>query len=222
MPAWVQSRLPRYLAAPRPPDPKKKIMILEKLKNIIDRSYVVLPASTQFIQSLMEFLDVDKGITDIRLVYNGTSCGLNETLWAPNFWLPTPAAAARVLGVGYYMVDIDLGEMFLNFPLRVLLQRFSRIDLRHYARDLGETLSKEEANKKYLVHWVRCWMGLQPSPFMAVQFYYLAEEFAQGNPLDKKNPMGWDLVRLNLPGDPKYDPTLPRVMKWNNLIQKIS
>jgi hypothetical protein len=77
------------------------------------------------------------------------------------------------------MVDIDLGEMFLNFLLPVLLQRFSGIDLRHYARDLGETLSKEEANKKYLVRWLQCWMGLQPSPFMAVQFYYLAEEFAR-------------------------------------------
>jgi hypothetical protein len=26
---------------------------------------------------------VDKGLDDIRMVYNGTSCGLNEVLWAP-------------------------------------------------------------------------------------------------------------------------------------------
>jgi hypothetical protein len=83
---------------------------------------VILPSNKEFIKSLMDSFEVDKGITDIRMVYNGTSCGLNETLWAPNFFLPTPSSAARVLGYGYYMVDIDLGEMFLNFSLSELLQ----------------------------------------------------------------------------------------------------
>jgi hypothetical protein len=34
--------------------------------------------------------------------------------------------------------------------------------------------------------------------------------------------MRWDLVKLNLPGDPKFDPTMPRVMKWDSLINKIA
>ena len=75
----------------------------------------------------MDFFEVDKD-SDIRLVYNGTSCGLNDALWAPNFWLPTPATAARTLSYGYYMVDINLGEMFLNFPLHKALQRFSGVE----------------------------------------------------------------------------------------------
>jgi hypothetical protein len=63
----------------------------------------------------MDFFEVEKD-SDIHLVYNGTSCGLNNLIWAPHFWLPMPATVARLLGYSYYMVDIDLGEMLLNFP----------------------------------------------------------------------------------------------------------
>jgi hypothetical protein len=87
---------------------------LEKLQKILDGSYVVAPCTADFIQSCLECFEVDKG-SNIRLVYNETSCGLNDALWSPNFWLPTPATAARTLGYGYYMVDINLGGMFLNF-----------------------------------------------------------------------------------------------------------
>jgi len=40
---------------------------------------------------------------DIRVVYNGTSSGLNEAVWAPNFWLPTPNTALRHLDYGLFM-----------------------------------------------------------------------------------------------------------------------
>jgi hypothetical protein len=183
MPIWIKSKLPRFQGPARPPDPEKKHLILAKLKKILDRGYVVTPDSIDFIKSLMDFFDVEKD-SDIRLVYNGTSCGLNEALWAPNFFLPTPATAARTLGYGYYMVDIDLGEMFLNFPLHESLQRFSGVDFSQYVSEL-----REGPCKRWWVHWTRCWMGLKPSPFMAVRFYYLAEEFARGNRKDKNNAL---------------------------------
>jgi hypothetical protein len=34
--------------------------------------------------------------------------------------------------------------------------------------------------------------------------------------------MWWDYLRLNLLGDPKYNPTQPRVMKWDSLVNKIA
>ncbi len=43
------------------------------------------------------FFSVDKGETDIRMVYNGTSCGLNDILYTPHFpsvpyyWVSTSA-----------------------------------------------------------------------------------------------------------------------------------
>ena len=97
----------------------------------------------------MDFFEVEKD-SDIRLVYNGTSCGLNDALWAPNFFLPTPAAAARVLGFGYYMVDIDLGEMFLNFPFHETLQRYSGVDFSHYSADF------QDAYLNVRFHWTIC------------------------------------------------------------------
>ena len=211
MSIWIRSKLPRHQQKARPPDPLKKELIRDKLQKILDRRYVVAPVTVGFIRSLMEFFDVRKD-DDIRLVYNGTSCGLNDALWAPNFWLPTPATAARSLGYGYYMADIDLGEMFLNFPLHEILQRFSGIDLSHYS----------EAEIAMWVHWTRCWMGLKPSPYMAVRFYYWAEEFARGDRRAPTNALRWDLVKLNLLGDPAYDPTLPRVMKWDSSIENIA
>ncbi len=63
---------------------------------------------------------------------------------------------------------------------------------------------------------------MKPSSFMEVRFYYFAEEFARGNRRCKGNPLRWDYVRLNLPGDPAYDPTLPRVMKWDKVINNMA
>jgi hypothetical protein len=223
MTVWVKSRLPIYDRRARPPDPSKKLLIAEKLQKILDRGYVVFPEEKSFIKSLMDFFDVEKG-SDIRMVYNGTSCGLNDVLWAPNFWLPYPATAARLLSYGYYMVDIDLGEMFLNFPLPKLLKRYSGVDLTPYAEELHKSREPKKplSSGRQWVHWTRCWMGLKPSPFMAIRFYYLAEEFARGNRWQKDNPLRWDRILLNLPGATDFDPTMPRVMKWDELIKNIA
>jgi hypothetical protein len=36
------------------------------------------------------------------------------------------------------------------------------------------------------------------------------------------NPLRWEKVRLNLPGNPTYDPTLPRLMKWDKGVDNIA
>jgi hypothetical protein len=65
-------------------------------------------------------------------------------------------------------------------------------------------------------------MGMGPSPYIAVRMYYVAEEFYRGPPLLPHNPVGYDEVRLNLPGNDDYTPTLPRVIKWNRKAASIS
>jgi hypothetical protein len=74
-----------------------------------------------------EMIGFPSNTDDIRVVYNGASCGLNNTVWAPNFWLPTTKSATRVLNFNYCGVDLDLvGEtFFLNFPLPILFCLFS-------------------------------------------------------------------------------------------------
>jgi hypothetical protein len=59
-------------------------------------------------------------------------------------------------------------------------------------------------------------MGSRPSPYNAVLYYYLAEEFVRGNPTDTSNPFYWDKLLLNLPGSLTFDPTRPRIMKWDS------
>jgi hypothetical protein len=69
------------------------------------------------ILCLTSFFSVPKGDTDIRMVYNGTSSGMNSHLWAHWLALPTIYALARALAVGTFMGDSYIGEMFLNFML---------------------------------------------------------------------------------------------------------
>jgi hypothetical protein len=209
---FISGTLPNHTRAARRPKQLKVPLYIPKLKSIIERGYV----STGHVCSLADYFDVPKA-DDIRLVYNGTSCGLNEALWAPNFWLPTPRSALRVLGYNYYSVDQDLSDMFLSFPLHPKLQPYSGIDLTPFKQELNI-----KSTGPYWLRWTRCWMGAKPSPYCAVAFYYYAEEFVRGNRTCPNNPLRWHQVKLNLPGDPKFDPTLPRVMKWDNILQTIA
>jgi hypothetical protein len=171
-----------------------------------------------FVESLMEYFDVPKADA-IGLVYNGTGCGLNIRVWAPNFWLPVLRSATNVLNFGYCSVDIDLGDFFLSFPLPELYRRYSGIDLTPFKESLGWA---NLSDKEFETIWERCWMGFRPGPYYAVRLYYWAEEFARGNPKQISNPLRWNEVILNLPGNPAYDPALPRVMKWDKVVNNIA
>jgi hypothetical protein len=41
------------------------------------------------VSSLTSFFAVPKGTAGIRVVYDATRSGLNDAIWAPNFFLPT-------------------------------------------------------------------------------------------------------------------------------------
>jgi hypothetical protein len=101
-------------------------LLLPKFQSILEQGYAVSNQSAteiaeleEVIISYIDYFRVPKA-DDICVVYNGASCGLNETVWAPNFWLPTPKSANRVLNYNYCGVDLELGEMVLNFPLPML------------------------------------------------------------------------------------------------------
>jgi hypothetical protein len=223
MPAWIQGPLPNFRTRAKQPKREDAVLLTPKFLKILKRRYVIVPRTSDEIKSLVDYFYVPKA-SDIRPVYNGASCGLNVSLWAPNFWLPIGRSALRVLDFGYFSVDIDLGEFFLNFPFPELLRYYSGIDLTPFAdllMEMGFRLVRDK-NGRFVVRWDRCWMGCKPSPFFAVRFYYWAEEFARGEHSDPKNALRWDCIKLNLPGDPAYNPTKPRVMKWDDILQKIA
>jgi hypothetical protein len=97
------------------------------------------------VASLLDYFFVAKGDSDWRMVYNGTSCGLNARLWAPNFWLPNASSALRVLDHHYYSVDLDHGEMFLNFPAHSSFETVSGVDLSFF-RHASELLAAVQEN----------------------------------------------------------------------------
>jgi hypothetical protein len=190
-------------------------LLLPKLQKIIARGYIKIGSGHEFLKSYIDYFIVPKA-DDVRPVYNGTSCGFNGSVWARNFWLPTAKSATRVLDYNYCGVAIDLGETFLNFPLPRVYRQFSGIDLGQFKSDFGDAF---KAIPRYLfgVCWERCWMGFRPSPYYAVRFYYCAEEIIRGDRRAPGNPLRWDRIVLNLPGLREFDPSLPRVAKWNDI-----
>ena len=106
--------------------------------------------------SLTGFFAVPKGDSDIRMVYNTTKCGLNETLWAPSFLLPTIDTTLRQVEIGGFMSDIDLGEMFLNFPLDDKLRKYVGVDLTDIQADLKGNIKERTKHQRVHLCWTRC------------------------------------------------------------------
>ncbi|KAI2504189.1 hypothetical protein MHU86_10303 [Fragilaria crotonensis] len=118
------------------------------------------------------------------------------------------SSAAMLLTFQTWMSDMDFGEMFHNFPMEEKLRRCSGVEV--------ETKSCGGSRAVSMLRWTRLFMGMRPSPYNAVRYYYWGEEFARGDPSLKDNPMGYDSIRLNLPGMSRYDPLKPKVMKWRS------
>jgi hypothetical protein len=98
--------MPRYKQKAKTPKPEDAILLAPKFVKILTRGYVTIPDRDRAIKSLIDYFYVPKD-NDIRPVYNGASCGINLSLWAPNFWLPTARSALRVLDFCFHSVDID-------------------------------------------------------------------------------------------------------------------
>ena len=137
-------------------------MVATKITAMVKRSYL----EEGHVASVVDYFPVQKGDSDIRVVFDGSSCGLNKALWAPNFYLPSAGAAVMLLTFSTWMADMDFGEMFHNFPMEDRLRKCSGVEF--------ETKEKT----RMLLRWSRMFMGMKPSPYGAVRFYYWGEEVA--------------------------------------------
>jgi hypothetical protein len=107
-------------------DPAKHEMMQAKVVQVCKQGYI-LPGK---VVGGTHYFCVVKGADDIRMVYNSTSCGLNDVLWALHFGLLTVKQTLRALLPGYCQCDLDVGEQFLNYPLHSNLRKFSGVDVR--------------------------------------------------------------------------------------------
>jgi hypothetical protein len=195
---------PRFLK-PQPHEANKQTrkQVRAKLETVRARKYIAKGK----VMSLTSYFSVPKGESDVRMVYDATRSNLNASLWAPNFGLPTVDSLLRGVNEGTWMGDLDIGEMFLNFCLHPKLQPLCGVDLRPY-------FAEEIPGKGTLwERWVRCMMGMKNSPYVCIKGSLLALELIQGDHWDASNPFYWNAVKLNLPGDPCYDPRKSRIEK---------
>jgi hypothetical protein len=112
----------------------------------------------------------------------------------------------RIVEPGTFMVDVDIGEMFLNFFLDSRIQRFVGVLVTNfYPEKLDET------KKVIWERWNRCSMGFRPCPFVTIQALAWLEETIFGNRNDLENVLHWGSLKMNLPGSATYDPSKPWV-----------
>jgi hypothetical protein len=205
---FVKGELPKNTKPQRAPKPEDLKRMIKKLDKVLKRGYI----SPGLVVSLTSYFAVPKGELDIRLIYDGSSSGLNDALWAPSFWMPTSETAVRVISFYSYLFDSDIGECFLNFPNDKRLRKYCGVDLTPFR---GVLNSRPNFTFGLLWEaWNRGFMGCKSSPYNSVRYLYLADEFCRGFRKGKTNPMRWDRARLNLPGSNTFDPRLPRVYKW--------
>ena len=93
----------------------------------------------------------------MRVVFDGTSCGLNETLWAPNFFLPTSWNASELLTFDSWMADADFAEFFHNFFADERIRKHSGVLSSPLSPFLPDDLFKISLERR---EGLRCWSQL--------------------------------------------------------------
>ena len=53
-----------------------------------------------------------KVIRYVIMVYDGTTSVFNKSMWVPKFGMPTVKILLTGTGPDYWMVDLDIGNMF--------------------------------------------------------------------------------------------------------------
>ena len=206
------SRSRKTVSLPRFDDDTRPI-VASKIQSMISKSYLEVGV----VRSHLHYFAVPKGDSDVRVVFDGTSCGLNQTLWSPNFFLPTSRNAAELLSFDSWMADADFAEFFHNFFADSAIRSFAGVNTTVLSPFIVHSAPGPFPRLKFEgLRWSRLFMGMKPSPYNAVRFYYWAEEFSKGDLHDTSNPFGFDSLRLNLPGMVTYDTLLPKVVKWNS------
>jgi hypothetical protein len=160
---------------PGPPFLRAQSKHKEPTKHELMRAKVVKVRTLDYIRpgeviSGTHFFSVDKGETDIQMVYNGTSCGLNDRLYAPHFGLPTVRETLRAILPGFHQCDLDIQDQFLNFILHKHMREYSGVDVRKVWSVAQEDMEWELSRPGSWERWHRNWMGLRDLPYRSLQW----------------------------------------------------
>jgi hypothetical protein len=157
----------------------------KKVFKVIKRGYL-RPADRKDILSHMHYFSVPKGEEDIRMVYDGSKCGLNAATFALWFAVPTSSSLERMIMPHTVQGDNDFGDMFLNFQLHQDMQKYTGVD--------GSDLLKDpeavdwfraqgwDTSRGVFLTWDRPAMGLTCSPYQSVQMGTRGKRVILGDP----------------------------------------
>ena len=134
------------------------------MKNKVDKVRKRLCIEPGKILSLPHMFYVRKGLNDISMVYNGTSCGLNLALWAPHVGLSIVQHTLRALLPGYSQCVMDVGEMFFNLPLHPYLRLFIGVYITHIKSRPDEEVWYQGRTIVW-GRWAKNCKGLTDSPY---------------------------------------------------------
>ena len=205
IPYWFRGKRPKAKKAQSyENNDEVRNRVREKLNSVRSKGYI----KPGFVKSLIRYFSVPKGDDDVRMVYDGTSSGFNDWVWAPSFSLPTIESMLRSVDHQTWLGDLDVAEQFLNFQLCEEAQIYCGVDLTPYFdADL------KDGQTKIWERWTRCLMGAKPSPYQAIRFMLWAEHIVRGDRFDSSNPFRWSYIKLNMPGSNDYDPSVPWLAK---------
>ena len=129
---WIEEHLPRFQARQKPKENGDLAQLVASKFAKVRKLLYVKPTQAK---SEIDCFWVPKGDDDLRIVYNGTSYGLNPVYWAPWFGLPTVYSQLRALLPGYSTGDADIGDMFHNFMQHPSVAPFIGINIIKYDFD---------------------------------------------------------------------------------------
>ena len=170
------------------------------MKNKVNKVRKIVYIGPGTVLSLPHMFYIPKVLNGICMVYNGTSCGLNLALWAPNFGLPIVQHTLRALLPGYSQCDMDVGEIFLNFPLHPNLRPFAGVGITHI-KIMPYEEGWDQDRTRVWESWAKNFMGLIDSPYRSLQLLMHVKFIAYGERKYSLNPFQWSHAKLNLPGD---------------------
>lgn len=175
---------------------------------------------------------VDGVVLDIRVVWDSSSNGHNETLWAPGFmlddfldviehvfkWLSVPVKVYLLMGspaqdyalpassfTKSLQGDVDVSSMFMNFQAHHKERHALGV------RDI-ETHGDGSYEPHTFLRYSTLHFGGKCSPYLACQAELRILEACMGNRHDENNEWQWEEVWLNLMFAAGYDCSLPRVI----------
>ncbi len=133
------------------------------------------------------------------MVYNGTSCGLNDILYALRFSLPTVRETLWAILPGFFQCNLDVQDQFLNFKLHRNLQEYSGVDVSQVRLETPSDAAWKEPRPGQWGQWERNWMGLRDSPYRSLQWQVRLKMEVYGNwkdvwSLTSRDPRGIGLT----------------------------